>query len=421
LVNADGSYTFTPTTNFNGGVPTITYTVSDGTATATANLNITVTAVNDAPVANADTKSSAEDVVATGNVISDGTADSDPDSDPVTVTQYTIGGVSYSAGQKALISGVGEITLNANGSYTFTPTTNFNGGVATITYTISDGNGGTATSTLNITVTPVNDPPVALFDTEDTPQNTPVSGNLLTNDSDIDSDKASLTVTTATITGVSTPVTVGSPLEFSEGTFLLNANGTYTFTPTTSFTGGVPTITYTVSDNYPSTAGTSTSTLNLVVTAVPDPPMTATPTIFSTLEDIVLTNNVITGNVTGTTLTPTLTEFKIGDQTYKAGETASISGKGTIMMSSDGSFTFTPYPNFSGSIPTITYTIADSDLDGNDGIATSTLTITVTPVNDAPVALPDVATVLEDTPVSGNVLTNDSDVDSGTLTVTSVT
>ena len=54
-INADGSFTFTPATNFNGPVPQVTYTISDGSLTDTATLDITINPVNDAPVANNDT------------------------------------------------------------------------------------------------------------------------------------------------------------------------------------------------------------------------------------------------------------------------------------------------------------------------------------------------------------------------------
>ena len=61
--------------------------------------------------------------MASGNVLSDGTPDSDLDGDPVTVTGFTVAGVagSFTAGQTATIAGVGTLTINADGSYTFTP------------------------------------------------------------------------------------------------------------------------------------------------------------------------------------------------------------------------------------------------------------------------------------------------------------
>jgi len=72
---ADGSLTFVPVANYNGTVPTITYTLTDGLLTDTADVVITVTAQNDAPIAQNNTYSGLEDAVSiTGNVITDNDA-----------------------------------------------------------------------------------------------------------------------------------------------------------------------------------------------------------------------------------------------------------------------------------------------------------------------------------------------------------
>jgi CshA-type fibril repeat protein len=162
-IGSDGGYTFTPVENFNGDVPPITYTVSDGKGgTDTSTLTIDVTPVNDPPVDPDESKTIAEDQVATGNVLVGAT---DPEGDPLTVTDFTVvvGGqpTTVPAGGTITIPGVGTITIGGDGGYTFTPVENFNGDVPPITYTVSDGKGGTDTSTLTIDVTPVNDPPVA--------------------------------------------------------------------------------------------------------------------------------------------------------------------------------------------------------------------------------------------------------------------
>jgi hypothetical protein len=84
-----------------------------------------------------------------------------------------------------------------------------------ITYTISDGKGGTATSTVTVDVTPVNDPPVANPSTATTPEETPVTLNVLGNDSDPDGDP--LTVTNATVS--------------AKGSVTINPDGTLAFNP----------------------------------------------------------------------------------------------------------------------------------------------------------------------------------------------
>ena len=123
-----------------------------------------MTPVNDAPVDGNETNSTPEDTTLT---VTDGSVGdllnnfTDVDGGTPSITSYTIAGVTgtQSVGTPVTITGVGTITINANGSYTFVPALNWNGTVPQITYTVSDGQGGTDTSTLSLTVTPVNDPP----------------------------------------------------------------------------------------------------------------------------------------------------------------------------------------------------------------------------------------------------------------------
>ena len=92
--------------------------------------------------------------------------DVDIDGGPLTVAGFTVNTDNdgtqdnFAAGATANITGIGALTINANGSYTFVPAPAYNGPVPVATYTVSDGNGGTDTGTLTLTVTPVNDPPV---------------------------------------------------------------------------------------------------------------------------------------------------------------------------------------------------------------------------------------------------------------------
>src|SRR5204863_82900 len=101
----------------------------------------------------------------------------------------------------------------------FIPATNFNG-TATVSYAISDGHGGTASANVTITVTPVNDPPLAVNDLATTPEDIAVSIPVLVNDSDVDGDALTITVATATNGTVSI---VGTNLQFAPTT---NFNGT---------------------------------------------------------------------------------------------------------------------------------------------------------------------------------------------------
>ncbi|MBB1440635.1 cadherin-like domain-containing protein, partial [Shewanella sp. SG41-4] len=155
VLNADGSYTFTPNENWNGNVPVITYTTNTG---ITATLTIEVTPVDDVSVLVNDSNTVAEDTVATGNVLDN---DGDVDSD-LSVVSFEVNGQTYPAGTEVTLEN-GVLELNADGSYTFTPNENWNGQVPVITYTTNTG----ITATLTIEVTPVADgAPTVIINTD---------------------------------------------------------------------------------------------------------------------------------------------------------------------------------------------------------------------------------------------------------------
>jgi VCBS repeat-containing protein len=88
---------------------------------------------------------------------------------------------------------------------------------------------------------------------------------------------------------------------------------------------------------------------------------------------------------------------------------------GSLALNGDGSFTYTPEANYNGS-DSFTYK-------ANDGLAESdvaTAHIAINPVNDAPVAHADIATVTENASVLLNVRANDTDVDGDALSITSL-
>jgi hypothetical protein len=124
----------------------------------------------------------------------------------------------------------------------------------------------------------------------------------------------------------------------------------------------------------------------------------------------------VTGNVLANDRDPggdalTVTGFTIDGTTYSAGDTASIAGVGTFTIGKDGGYSFTPEANWSGTVPTVTYTISN----GKGGTDTADLVITITPATDL-TAADDSATTDEDTPVSGTVATNDQTASGGDLT-----
>ncbi|WP_417328661.1 Ig-like domain-containing protein [Halomonas cupida] len=160
VINDDGTFTYTPTQDSNGN-DSFTVLVDDGHGgTTTVTVPVSVLPVNDAPVASADTASLAEDtalvVEADEGVLAN---DTDVDDDPLSVTGFEVAGIdgTFTAGETVAIDGVGELTLNADGSYAFVPAPDYHGAVPVITYTVTDGAGGTATNTLTLAVTSVDD------------------------------------------------------------------------------------------------------------------------------------------------------------------------------------------------------------------------------------------------------------------------
>ena len=425
-VNANGSYSFTPAANYTGAVPVVTYTVSDGSLTDTATLTLGITAVNDAPVAADDTGAATEDAVLAVNAAAGLLAnDTDLDGPALSITQFTVAGnpTVYSAGSTATLAGVGTLTVNANGSYSFTPAANYTSAVPVVTYTVSDGS-LTDTATLTLGITAVNDAPAASGDTgtatEDNPLSVSAAAGLLANDVDLESSPLSLTQ--FTIAGDPTVYTAGATATLAGvGTLTVNANGSYSFTPAANYTGAVPVVTYTVSDG----SLTDTATLALGISAVNDAPV-ATDDTGTVTEDTVLSVGAAAGllaNDTDVEASPlTVTQFTIaGDLTvYAAGSTATLPAVGTLTVNADGSYSFMPSAHYTGPVPVVTYTVSDGGLTD-----TGTLTFGITAVNDAPVASDDTATVTEDNPLSvsaaAGLLANDMDIEGAPLAVTQFT
>jgi CshA-type fibril repeat protein len=237
-----------------------------------------------------------------------------------------------------------------------------------------------------------------------TAEDTPVSGNVLGNDTDVDTGTA-LSVTQFTVAGLAGSFTAGQTASIANvGTLLINSNGSYTFTPALNYSGTAPVATYTLSDG----TATSTATLTVGVTPVNDAPVAADDTA-TTAEDTPVSGNVLTNDSDVDSASLGITPFVVNGNTVAAGTTAAIPGVGTLLINTNGSYVFTPAQNYNGSVPVATYTLSDGT-----ATSTATLAINVTSINDAPAGANDAVTTAEDTPVSGNVLANDSDVDAGT-------
>ncbi|HHP0481053.1 TPA: tandem-95 repeat protein, partial [Vibrio campbellii] len=353
----DGKLVFTPAENFNGEA-TISYTVSDGVLEDSAEVSVTVNPINYAPVANDDSAVTDEDTPVTINVLPN---DTDVDGDTLTIVN-----ASVPADQ-----GTVEIV---DGKLVFTPAENFNG-EATISYTVSDG-ALEDSAEVSVTVNPINDAPVANDDSAVTNEDTPVTIDVLTNDTDVDGD-------TLTIVNASVPADQGA-VEIVDGKLV--------FTPAENFNGEA-TISYTVSDGELE----DSAEVSVTVNPINDAPV-ANDDSAVTNEDTPVTIDVLPNDtdVDGDTLTIV---------------NASVPADQGSVEIVDGKLVFTPADNFNGEA-TISYTVSDGALEDSAEVS-----VTVNPLNDAPVANDDSAVTDEDTPVTIDVLPNDTDVDGDTLSI----
>jgi VCBS repeat-containing protein len=342
---------------------------SFNSATVAVRLNTTVT--NRAPTAAADASSTGEDTALTVNA--PGVLGNDNDPDGNTLSAVLGSGPSH-----------GTLTLNPNGSFTYTPAANFNGSDS-FTYRASDGTLTSNLATVTLTITAVNDAPTSAADAYSTGEDTPLTVDapgVLTNDNDLDGDSLHTVVGSAP----------------SHGTLTLDADGSFTYIPAADYNGS-DTFTYKANDG---TLASNQATVTITITATNDRP-TAADDAYSTAEDTALTVDA---------------PGVLANDTDPEGDTLSaVAGSepshGTLSRNANGSFTFTPAANYNGT-DSFTYQASDGGLESSP----ATVTITVSAVNDAPTAANNTYSAAEDTALTvatPGVLANDSDPDSNQL------
>ncbi|MGY8900703.1 MAG: Ig-like domain-containing protein [Paraglaciecola sp.] len=363
-VNGDGDIVYVPPGDFNGPA-VISYTVADGTGLFdSTTVSVDVQNVNDLPVATGETATIAEDNTLNLNVLSN---DSDVDGDTLSVASVS--------------ASVGSASVASNGNVIYTPPADYFGPV-TISYTVSDGNGGSDDASISLTVTSVNDAPVANSDSYGTSEDQTVTISVLNNDVDVENDNLNI-----------------SQISVDVGSLTANGNNTYLYTPVDNFNGNV-TINYSITDG---NGGTANATSTITVASVNDTPVvngeTATIDEDETLNLDVLSNDSDID----------------GDVLSIASVSASV---GAVSVGSDGNLVFTPPAHYFGPV-TISYTVSD----GNGGTASSTVDLTVTSVNDAPQLTSDRTTLRASTelvaPVDIDILYNFDDADKDPMSITS--
>ncbi|MFO0747235.1 MAG: Ig-like domain-containing protein [Myxococcota bacterium] len=452
-LNPDGTFTFIPAATYVGNV-TFTYRLTNTTNGAISDGHVVII-VSGPPVAANDTVITPEDTPKTFDPLAN---DSDPNNDPLTLTTYT--NPSH-----------GTVTKNPDGTFTYNPAPNFNG-PDQMTYTVCDPGNLCTTGTVFISVTPVDDAPVAKDDVTTTPEDVAVLVVVLSNDVEVD----------------------GQPLRVTRiknlptsGTAEIQPDGTVLYTPRADF-NGQDAFVYEVCD---STNACATAAVLVTVTPQNDRPVAGddgatTPTGVAvtvsvldndsdvdgdelTISRIVFEPEGATAVIVGdsikvtpdadttgpitliyevcdpdglcdqaevrvvvgisngapepsddTATTPTGTPVTVdvtGNDTDPDGDPLELTDvgvptNGTVVIT-DGDVVYTPAPGYVGT-DTFTYTVCDAA----GACATGHVVVTVTPgANRPPIAADDIVNTITGTPVTIDVTANDVDPDGDTVTV----
>ncbi len=420
----------------NNGIPVVA--TSSGQAVGTSD-NASQTASACLTIAENDINQTPQDVNISGNIL---TNDYDPTGDDQTVQSATglnalgnsvtipLDGSSTDIyDENGILAGTNA--LNPDGSYDFDPTPSFTGDVP-VEYVVVDDNGNTDPAMLVINVIPAddptqNEPPVANDDTNTSLIDINVSGNvILPNDSDPENDPLTLTAALADTDGdglvdevlsigVATPIygTDDTGNTVLAGSMTLNADGTYTFDPTPTFTGDVP-VDYTISDG---NSGTDDATLT--ITILPD---NGNDTF--TNDDANLGNqgaaqngNIITNDSDPEGNTQTVSSGTTSNETTITvdGSTANpLPSGGTLVIDTNGDYTYQPEPDFIGT-EVVEYLACDNGTP--QACDTATIYLTTLPVNSI-ASKDDFNNTPFETPVSADISTNDVDPEGDNQTFT---
>lgn len=357
-INADGSITYTQLPA-SSGTDFFGYTITDFFG-AVSNVAIVTVTINSPPVANSDSATTLEDTPVIIDV-----AGNDTDE-----------GVSLTPAVRASVQvvtqpGHGTATALGNGTVRYIPALNYNNTVPdTFQYTVSDSLGAvSAAATVSINVTPVADLPLALNDSTTTPMNTPVTINVLANDSHPDGLPSTLVPATL--------ITVTNPLH-GTATVIIDPspgngnNRLIIYAPALNFFG-TDSFTYLVRDNAATPAASLPATVTVTVTPVNIPP--------------VANNDVASTFVGVTRIIPVIANDTDADGTIDPASVSIVTlqpmanGTATAITTgvNAGSVSFTPT---AAGTTTFTYNVKD-----NAGlVSTNPATVTVTvasPITDS--------------------------------------
>nr|WP_246842577.1 tandem-95 repeat protein [Achromobacter sp. HZ01] len=353
-----GEYIYTPDADYSGADQFTVLVDDDHGGKTPLTVNVTVSAVNHAPIVESLDLTTLEDQPINGKIVA-----TDVDGDTLHYRFYEP-------------PKHGKFKLDyLTGEYTYTPARDYNGSDQ-VTVFVYDRRGSVTKSTIDISVTPVNDVPVVESHDLRTYEDLPANGKIIA--SDADGDTLRYTV-----------------IEFPKhGQLDIDSEtGQYTYTPALDYNGS-DRFTVIVDDDH---GGKTSSTVNIVVTAVNDPPVVSDYDL-TTAEDQPFKGRIVATDVDGDTLSYWF------DKPPK---------HGTLDLDSQtGEYTYTPAPDYNGS-DQVTVLVTDN----RGSIVRSTLSITIAPVNDVPVVKGHDLRTFEDSPVKGKIIATDVDGDTLSYTV----
>lgn len=362
VINENGTVTFTPSSNYNGQ-ESFEVTVSDNNGgTSTATVNLTVNPVPDAPVISGNldnitvNEDSSVDIAILANAY-------DPDGDSISLTSVTQ-------------PSHGTVSLNENGTVTYTPSANYNG-PDTFDFTISDSTGLATNGTVHIQVIAVNDAPITSSSSVTTNEETPVPITL--DATDVDND----------------PLTFAVISQPQHGTVSVSGN-VATYTPATDYFG-IDSFTFQADDG---STGSNIATVTITVVNVNDAPVAN--------DDYVAFHGWAP-----VTVQVLANDFDADGDSLSISSTTAPS-HGNVTVNSDNSVTYTPENGYVGQ-DSFAYTISD----GQGGTASATVHLAVNVDNNTPVTSDAAVTTNEETPVQTMLQATDADNDPLTFAVIS--
>ena len=326
--SASGVVTFKNTPDFESATTTYSFiaSVSDGSSTVTQDITINLLNVNEAPTTTFSSFSTNEDTIYNGTL---------------TGTDVEGSNLTYSI-ESNTTNGV--LSLNSNGTFTYTPTANFSG-TDSFTYKVNDGLLNSAIQTVTISVTGINDSPIATYSSFTIDEDSVKSGQLTGTD---------LEGSSLIYSKVSDP---------SHGSVTINANGTFTYTPTANF-NGTDSFTYKVNDG---SLDSTMKTVSVTVSSVNDAPIFTNGTNPLSIEVFENQTNA---------LTVSATDMDNDTLTYSVSGTDGTS----FAIDNQGVVTFKNAPDYESTKKTYNFTVTASD--SNGGSVSKTISIAIKNQND---------------------------------------